>query len=157
MLSNLYKKYDFEDDYDVYLYGHKVFLFSVITNVSLLIFGCIFNQVFFSIIWIISFSGLRIYLGGYHCSTATRCFFLTHTVFLTSLLVHCYFKNYIIVLILPLIVLLIKLSHEQIIPRAKKIIIFEIILIIIFSNIRNILLITLTENLINYFIQSKNN
>lgn len=59
LLEKNYKKYNFEDDYEVYLYGQKVFLFNLLTNVFLVFIGILMNELLATLVWIISFSSLR--------------------------------------------------------------------------------------------------
>lgn len=156
LLEKNYKKYNFEDDYEVYLYGQQVFLFNLFTNVFILCVGIALNELFMTIIWMISFSLLRINLGGYHCQSPIKCFFTTNTVYLLSIMIYKYGSQYflyLLIIVLLLFVLLRRYMH-YIDKKAKIVMVVELVCLCI-ESIQVVVVLTLIENLVSYLIKPK--
>lgn len=73
------------EDYEIYYYGIKQFMISILNVCLTLILGYMMGAVYQSIIYVISFMLIRRYAGGYHASTPVRCYVLTTAVLLGSL------------------------------------------------------------------------
>lgn len=58
---------------NIYAYGMECFLNEIISDFLLLFLGILFNRIFYIIVWCISFTIIRIFLGGFHASTHARC------------------------------------------------------------------------------------
>ena len=97
MLEKIYDKYDFDQDYEVYKYGQQVLIFNSIVNIFMFILGLCLHEGFMTLVWMLSFSGLRVNLGGYHCDSPVKCFFTSNIVYLISILTYQYLSNYFLV------------------------------------------------------------
>ena len=58
---------------NVYAYGVECLTNELISDFLLLFFGLLLNKTIFIILWCISFTVVRLFLGGYHASTHARC------------------------------------------------------------------------------------
>ena len=72
MLEKIYDKYDFDQDYEVYKYGQQVLIFNSIVNIFMFILGLCLHEGLMTLVWMLSFSGLRVNLGGYHCNSPIK-------------------------------------------------------------------------------------
>lgn len=61
------------DEFDVYCFGVQLLLETVFSFVIFLIIAALFNSIFETIIFIVSFAVLRQYAGGYHASKFIYC------------------------------------------------------------------------------------
>lgn len=155
LLERNYKKYNFEEDYEVYLYGQKVFLFNLLTNLFIVFVGVLLNELMATLVWIISFSSLRVNLGGYHCQSPMKCVFTTSTVYLSSIMINKYCSQYFLVLLVVLIVLFIiyfRYSHH--LNNTAKVIMVVEMLCLCIGPIRVIVVLTLIENIFSFLIDN---
>lgn len=65
------------DDRDVFEYGLDLLLFTLATNVTLLILGAVTGFFWHSLILMIAFAALQSTCGGYHAQTHMKCFITT--------------------------------------------------------------------------------
>jgi len=65
------------DDVSVYQYGLEVLMMSLAKFVGIAILSLLTGYFFESLIFVIGFSTIRSYAGGYHASSVSRCFLLT--------------------------------------------------------------------------------
>lgn len=63
-----------EEDKEIYSYGFNQILFIMLNFITILIIGILFNMLFETIIFIITYIPIRIYTGGYHARTQTKCY-----------------------------------------------------------------------------------
>lgn len=74
----VYKLFEEDDsNIDNYIYGIELFFSSFICSVLLLLIGAISNTFVESIIFIVFFSALRIYTGGFHAHSFMLCTVIT--------------------------------------------------------------------------------
>lgn len=80
MINSLSKKiankfFDDNDKYEkeVYIYGIELLISSAVSTSVILLIGLLTHTFFHSIIFLISFSAIRVYTGGYHSMTYLRC------------------------------------------------------------------------------------
>ena len=66
-----------KDDKEIIIYGINTGVEIIINIVTTIILGSVFRLIFESIMFLISFSAIRIYAGGYHAKTALRCYFMS--------------------------------------------------------------------------------
>lgn len=90
---------DKNDDYplEVYTYGMELILSSLIEFLLLLTIGSFLNKTIDTLVFVISFSLIRFFTGGYHAKTYLRCGVVTILTYLfviisTELLLLCDFK-----------------------------------------------------------------
>ena len=102
MLEKIYDKYDFDQDYEVYKYGQQVLIFNSIVNIFMFILGLCLHEGLMTLVWMLSFSGLRVNLGGYHCDSPVKCFVSSNLIFFLSMLSYKYLSSYFLLLFIPL-------------------------------------------------------
>lgn len=73
------------EEMDLYYYGFKQGFLLLLNMMTVIIIGIIFSMIWQSVIFIIMYSLLRAYAGGYHASTQSRCY-LFSVVMITSVL-----------------------------------------------------------------------
>ena len=82
------KKIIKQQDMDVYgIQNLLIFLFNLF---SFMVIGAIFHTIMYTAVFILFYSVLRIYAGGYHASTAMRCYFISNIIVLIFIIL---FKN----------------------------------------------------------------
>ena len=70
---------------DIYIYGFELLVSSVIETISLLLIGLLTGKLIDTIIFIISFSSIRVFSGGYHANSYLKCFIVTVAYYLLVL------------------------------------------------------------------------
>lgn len=86
----IYRESD-EFPIEVYVYGLELIISSILETSALLIIGYIINRLCETLTFLISFSSIRFFSGGYHSKSYLRCFFTTlicfaFIVFINSIL-----------------------------------------------------------------------
>lgn len=84
------KKIIKQQDMDVYAYGIQNLLIFLFNLFSFMVIGAIFHTIMYTVVFILFYSVLRIYAGGYHASTAMRCYFISNVIVLMFIIL---FKN----------------------------------------------------------------
>lgn len=69
----------------IYVYGFELFLSTMLSVVSVLLFALFFSAPETGLIFLFVFMGLRLFSGGYHAKTYGHCFILTNAIFLLVL------------------------------------------------------------------------
>lgn len=70
---------------DIYQYGFEVFLDTVLETCMLMAIGVLFHRIFETCLFIILFTGLRKFAGGYHAETKTRCILLMILIYVSNM------------------------------------------------------------------------
>lgn len=70
---------------DIYIYGFELLVSSVIETISLLLIGLLTGKFVETVIFIISFSSIRVFSGGYHANSYLKCFIVTIACYLLVL------------------------------------------------------------------------
>ena len=81
-----------QDELEIYLYGMELFFTTALNMLILIVLSIIFNEFWNGITFMLAFSFLRKYTGGYHASTPVKCCFLTMGVIFAMLLAVIYLK-----------------------------------------------------------------
>jgi len=94
-----------EKRYILVCFGTELFLITVIKFVGLFILASILGMLKEALIFIIAFSSLRIQAGGIHSNSFWKCFIITNTLTIVSILLTKYFfiKQGILLLLILLI------------------------------------------------------
>ncbi len=80
-------KEDLEDEaYDIYSYGIYQIVSYVINFFTILLIGIAFRRLLEVIILVVFFMAVRPYAGGYHASSAIKCYILTNIMIIGALL-----------------------------------------------------------------------
>jgi len=64
-------------DYPIYKYGAEILIENVVMSLFLLCFGFIIHKGIVTIVFVLTFVGVRRFSGGYHASTKAKCHILT--------------------------------------------------------------------------------
>lgn len=65
------------EDRDIVVYGLCTGIELLLNIITTLILGILFGMVLESLVFLISFSFVRVYAGGYHCEKAISCYFMS--------------------------------------------------------------------------------
>ena len=91
----VYKLFEKDDsNIDYYIYGIELFLSSFICSVLLILIGVITNTFIESIIFIVFFSALRIYTGGFHARSFMLCTVITLVNYIVIICTYRWLFNY---------------------------------------------------------------
>lgn len=71
------KKISKSEDKDLVVHGLSIGLELCFNIITTIILGYLFGMVLESIVFLVSFSFIRTYAGGYHCQKAINCYFLS--------------------------------------------------------------------------------
>lgn len=74
------------DDIDIYIYGFQLFFATLFKGIGLLIIGATLGYIKEILVFIATFSVLRVYAGGYHSPSYLKCFIITVIFTLISIL-----------------------------------------------------------------------
>lgn len=62
---------------EIYVYGFELIISSIVETSALIIIGGLTHKMIETIIFLLSFSSIRIFSGGYHAKSYLRCFIVT--------------------------------------------------------------------------------
>ncbi|KXU43980.1 MAG: accessory gene regulator B family protein [Longibaculum muris] len=79
------KKYIEEDKYNFYDYGMKVLIMNLLPILLVLTISIIVDDITYGIFFLLSFTPIRINLGGYHCSCVKKCLISFVMLFIITL------------------------------------------------------------------------
>lgn len=79
-------------DIDIVKYGVKSFGLNVSNIICLLLISLIFDDLIIGLLFLIFFIPIRVLIGGYHCSTAMKCFASFNLLFIGIYIVSNYIK-----------------------------------------------------------------
>lgn len=96
---------------DVYLYGIYVIVFNLIVVVVILLIGFILNQLKYSIYFLIFWIPYRIFVGGSHCSTPSRCIIVFSLLHILGIVIFLNFKN--IIYFFNIFLMIIQIVHTE--------------------------------------------
>lgn len=96
---------------DVYLYGIYVIVFNLIVVVDILLIGFILNQLKYSIYFLIFWIPYRIFVGGSHCSTPSRCIIVFSLLHILGIVIFLNFKN--IIYFFNIFLMIIQIVHTE--------------------------------------------
>lgn len=85
------------DDAEIYQFGLEQLLAIVLNIATTIILGIIFNELWNSMVFVLSFMLLRTYAGGYHANTPSGCYLLTTAIIAAVLSVVKYVEINIII------------------------------------------------------------
>lgn len=75
-----------KNDKEIYLFGIETALLKVVHYSTMLIIGICFGMILQTITFIIAYTILREYAGGYHANTKIRCYLISWIIMISSLL-----------------------------------------------------------------------
>lgn len=87
--------FDKNDEYplEIYTYGLELIISSVVETFVLIVLGVFLNSILETIVFILSFSFLRFFTGGYHAQSYLKCAFVTVIVYLVVIFIYELFKE----------------------------------------------------------------
>ena len=83
-------------DVELYTYGFFLLFSDILFSSIIILFGLLFNCILEIIIFYILFRTIRVFAGGYHANSETRCEILTTTSFLLVSYIISISENYVI-------------------------------------------------------------
>ena len=84
-IINIWKENDLiKDDEEIYVYGLKLFFSESSSFLTVLILSLIFNRFVNGILYLVSFTMLRKYSGGYHAKTYLHCYISFVLIYMLS-------------------------------------------------------------------------
>lgn len=83
-----------QDDIEIYKYSLFVISFNFICIFSLIFWGCLFNLLNFTLLFILYYLPIRIYIGGFHCKTPLKCFLLFNSSYIVILISYFFLNSY---------------------------------------------------------------
>ncbi len=86
---------DNDENLPEYIYGIELFFSSFVCTVLLLLIGAISGVFTESVVFIVGFSALRIYTGGYHSKSFIMCNISTLSIYFTVLFLYTYLYEFI--------------------------------------------------------------
>ncbi len=91
------KYFNDSDNYprEVYIYGIELLISSTISTLVILLIGLLTNTFWESVIFLISFSAIRVYTGGYHSMTYLRCNIISAWSYIAIVIFLYLFKDFI--------------------------------------------------------------
>lgn len=95
MVAN--KFFDDNDKYpkEIYIYGIELLISSFISTSVILLIGLLTKTFFESVIFLISFSAIRVYTGGYHSMTYLRCNIISASSYVAVIIFFYLFRDLI--------------------------------------------------------------
>ncbi|MBQ7964508.1 MAG: accessory gene regulator B family protein [Ruminococcus sp.] len=95
MIAN--KFFDDNDKYpkEIYIYGIELLISSFISTSVILLIGLLTKTFFESVIFLISFSAIRVYTGGYHSMTYLRCNIISASSYVAVIIFFYLFRDLI--------------------------------------------------------------
>ena len=105
----------------VYIYGFQLFLSSAAAMISIFILSCLLGEVYTSFVFSAIFVSIRLFSGGYHAKTYSKCFIVSNMVFLICFFlaqaIHEYHMDFVypvmVCLSLSVIVILTPIKHKN--------------------------------------------
>lgn len=76
-----------EEDREIYYFGLREFIILALNMISLFIIGLAFNMVFEFIGFILAYGSLRVYAGGFHATTRSKCYMFSIIMVVISLVI----------------------------------------------------------------------
>ena len=102
MIAN--KFFNNNDKYpkEIYIYGIELLISSFISTSVILLIGVLTKTFFESVIFLVSFSAIRVYTGGYHSMTYLRCNIISASSYVAIVIFLYLFRGFIANLIVLL-------------------------------------------------------
>lgn len=110
-----------EEDKEIYSYGFNQILFMILNFITILTVGILFNMLFETIIFMITYIPIRIYAGGYHARTQTKCYIFSLFMLISALYIIKLqlISNILTIILLSIISFIIILSLAPVEDRNK--------------------------------------
>lgn len=88
-----------EESKNIYKYGFFVFFYNLFVIINIVIDGILLNEVYFTVVFLLFWIPYRVFIGGIHCSTATRCLCFFNLYYLFALLLYKYLNSNVLICI----------------------------------------------------------
>ena len=139
--------YNDEDKRSIIEFGISILLAKLLNLVTEIIVGCLFSMPIETIIFLIAFSFLRSYAGGFHSSSSCRCYVSSTVTMITALLLIKYANvfslNFIFILFGAILCLIfapvesqnkpLDMTEKRVYRKRVMIILFLILILLAFS------------------------
>lgn len=80
---------------EIYIYGIELLISSFISTSVILLIGVLTKTFFESVVFLISFSAIRVYTGGYHSMTYLRCNIISASSYVAIVIFFYLFRDFI--------------------------------------------------------------
>lgn len=141
-----------EDQIDVVRYAFEILCSELTSFITIVLYGLLTKQIFETALYLIFFHILRYFFHGYHAKTIPRCFALTITSYLLTMIVYSYITDLLLIIFVSISLLLqLEYCHKKCLVKpiiVSLTILFIIIAISIMFSIHNILLLFSVVDLI---------
>lgn len=131
---------------EIYVYGFELIISSIIETGALLLVGFLIGKFVETILFLVSFSSIRFFSGGYHANSYFKCFAVTLVNYFLVLLLYNNLRNFsanmitvftLVVFILSLVIFIkfcpVKTTVEQLlILKSKKVLLLLLYVPILF-------------------------
>lgn len=94
IVASIFDKDD--ENLDEYIYGLELFFCSALCTVLMIVIGFLTNMLVESVVFMISFSVLRVFSGGYHSNSFLICNITTLFIYGVNILLYKHLFNYIV-------------------------------------------------------------
>lgn len=109
----------YAEDAEIYIYGAECLINEVITDILLLLIGILTSHVLFIIIWDITFTLLRIHIGGLHAASHGACIFTSLLLGMAAIFSAPYLSKVALYNLLLLLVLLVPVAKNAPLSHAN--------------------------------------
>lgn len=75
---------------EFYIYGLELFFQKLALYFAILVIAVLTKTLLLSFVFVIAYTGLRRYTGGYHCKTAELCFIVSILIYLIMVLIYVF-------------------------------------------------------------------
>lgn len=123
-----------ESDIEIYQYGEFVFLFNLLLIIFAILFAFFIGEVKFIISFFVFCIPLRIFLGGFHCTTPFRCFVFSELLYVVIILLYKFniFCNYNLIIFFTLIACAINFIFNDKESKIVRLIVFLVFILELF-------------------------
>ena len=82
----VYKKTD-KIPFEIYVYGFELIISSIVETGALIFIGCVIGKFVETLLFLFTFSSIRLFSGGYHANSYLKCFVVTMVCYILILLI----------------------------------------------------------------------
>lgn len=158
IITNYLAKYlNLDDEQEkVIYYGLYVVVTNLLSIITVLFIGYLFNELFNTFLLQLLYAPLRLFIGGYHSKTPKGCFIIYNLIFLVFIIIMSNI-NYSLIFDIITIIGLMKMLYDNKDKHLVLIIIHLLFILITYNlNIHYIYLLAIDINLILYALKDIN-
>lgn len=93
------------DDWDIYMYGLQMMISGIIKSIGFILIAWTLGWIPEALVYIATFSSLRVHAGGYHADTYLKCFLITAiATFVSIYVVKTFLVSYMLLFTVMLVI-----------------------------------------------------